>query len=96
MGGLPVKVPAMLFVIPCRREPPMFHKRCLVALAPEERTYWKRLVACGSPKIQGRHRARIGLLCDQGPEGPAWTDARTVETVDVAAMTVRRAHPKTR
>ena len=50
-----------------------------------------QLVAAGSPKTLPRRRAQIWLLCDQGPEGPAWTDERTAEAVAVAAMTVYRA-----
>jgi len=52
----------------------MSHKRFLVELTPEERTCLKQLTACGAPKTQARRRAQIWLLCDQGPEGPAWTD----------------------
>ncbi len=69
----------------------MSHKRFLVELTPEERAYLKQLVACGAPKTQARRRAQIWLLCDQGPEGPAWTDERTAEAVAVTAMTVSRA-----
>ena len=54
----------------------MSHKRFLVELTSEERACLKQLVACGSAKTLPRHRAQIWLLCDQGPEGPAWTDAR--------------------
>ena len=69
----------------------MSHKRFLVELTPEERTSLKQLTACGAPKTQARRRAQIWLLCDQGPEGPAWTDERTAEAVGVTAMTVYRA-----
>ena len=69
----------------------MSHKRYIVELSPAERTRLRRLTATGSPKAQVRRRARIWLLCDQGPEGPAWTDARTAETVGVTEMTVSRA-----
>ncbi len=69
----------------------MSHKRYIVELSPEERTRLQRLTATGSPKAQARRRARIWLLCDQGPEGPAWTDERTAEAVGVTEMTVSRA-----
>ena len=69
----------------------MSHKRFLVELTPEKRTLLKQLTACGSPKTQARRRAQIWLLCDQGAEGPAWTDERTAEAVGVTAMTVYRA-----
>ena len=69
----------------------MSHKRFLVELSSEERTYLQQLVASGSPKTLPRRRAQIWLLCDQGPEGPAWTDERTAEAVGVTAMTVSRA-----
>ena len=71
MGGPPVTEPATIIFLPCYRELPMSHKRFLVELTPEERTYLKQLTACGSPKTQARRRAQIWLLCDQGPEGPA-------------------------
>ena len=69
----------------------MSHKRFPVELSSEERAYLQQLVASGSPKTLPRRRAQIWLLCDQGPEGPAWTDARTAEAVGVTAMTVSRA-----
>ena len=69
----------------------MSHKRFLVELTPEERTCLKQLTACGAPQTQARRRAQIRLLCDQGPEGPAWTDERTAEAVGVTTMTVYRA-----
>ncbi len=69
----------------------MSHKRYLVELESEERVYLKRLAACGAPKTLPRRRARIRLLCDQGSEGPAWTDEQTAEAVGVTAMTVSRA-----
>ncbi|MCY4522014.1 MAG: helix-turn-helix domain-containing protein [Caldilineaceae bacterium] len=69
----------------------MSHKCFLVELTAEERVYLKQLVACGSPKTRPRRRAQIWLLCDQGPEGPAWTDERTAEAVAVTPMTVYRA-----
>lgn len=69
----------------------MSHKRFLVELDPEERTYLKQLTYSGSPRTLPRRRAQIWLLCDQGPEGPAWTDEQTAEAVGVTAMTVYRA-----
>lgn len=69
----------------------MSHKRFPVELASDERGYLKQLVACSSPKSLPRRRVQIWLLCDQGSEGPAWTDARTAEAVDVTALTVYRA-----
>ena len=48
MGGPLVKVPVPRCAsIPCRREFCMSHKRFLVALSSEERTYLKQLVAAG-------------------------------------------------
>ena len=48
-------------------------------------------MASGSPKTLPRCRTQIWLLCYQGPEGPAWTDARTAKALDVTAMTMYRA-----
>ena len=69
----------------------MSHKRYLVELSPGERTRLRSLTATGSPTTKARRRAQIWLFCDQGPEGPAWTDARTAEAVGVTEMTVSRA-----
>ena len=69
----------------------MSHKRYIVELSPEERTHLRSLTATGSPTTKARRRAQIWLFCDQGPEGPAWTDARTAEAVGVTEMTVSRA-----
>ena len=69
----------------------MSHKQYIVELSSEERADLQRLTSTGSPKTQARRRAQIWLLCDQGPEGPAWTDERTAEAVGVTAMTVTRA-----
>ena len=67
---------------------PIPHKRYIVELSPAERTRLRSLTATGSPTTKARRRAQIWLFCDQGPEGPAWTDARTAEAVGVTEMTV--------
>ena len=69
----------------------MSHKRFPVEPDPEERTCVKRLISAGSPRTLSQRRAQIRLLCDQGSEGPAWTDERTAEAVGVTAMAVYRA-----
>ncbi len=53
---------------------PISHKRFLVELKPEERTYLKQLTASGSPQTLPRRRAQIWLLCDQA--GGAGLDRR--------------------
>ena len=69
----------------------MSHKQYIVELSPEERIRLRRPTSTGNPKTKARRRAQIWLLCDQGADGPAWTDARTAEAVGVTEMTVSRA-----
>ena len=48
------------------------------------------LAASRSSKASGKlfRNARALLLCDQGPEGPGWTVARTAEALGVSSRTI--------
>jgi transposase len=61
-------------------------KKYLVALTTEERSQLQGLLGKGRPH-QRRH-AQLLLKADQGPEGPAWKDARIAEAFDCHPTTV--------
>ena len=70
----------------------MSHKRYLVELNSEERTYLKQLTSSGAPpRPCPGGGPRSGCSATRGPEGPAWTDEQAAEAVGVTAMTVYRA-----
>ena len=61
-------------------------KKYIVELTTEERSQLRRLLGKGRPH-QRRH-AQLLLKADQGPEGPAWQDARIAEAFDCHPTTV--------
>ena len=61
-----------------------------VTLDAEEREYLLGLIAAGKASALKLARARILLKADAGPGGPAWTDARIAEAVEVDPTTVER------
>lgn len=65
-------------------------KRYKVHLLPEERAELQRIVSTGKAAALKRRRAQILLKADQGPQGPAWTDAHICEALDVGQLTVTR------
>lgn len=66
-------------------------KKHHVQLTDEERTYLIELTTKGTSSARKQTRARILLKVDEGPEGPAWTDADTSKALDVCPATVTRA-----
>lgn len=67
----------------------MSKKRSIVELTSEERSELAQLVK--TSKRVARHRrtrAAILLKVDEGEHGPAWTDAKTAEALDVGLNTV--------
>ena len=50
-------------------------KKYVLKLTAEERTELQRLVKKGKAAGWKLQRAQALLHCDQGPDGPAWTDA---------------------
>lgn len=61
-----------------------------VALAPAERTRLESVVKAGTSQARVITRARILLLTDQGPKGPAWSDADIAEALSVTTRTLSR------
>jgi hypothetical protein len=65
-------------------------KRAVVRLTEADRSVLTDLIAGGSTAARTQAHARILLKADQGPHGPAWTDARIAEAVEVDERTVAR------
>lgn len=65
-------------------------KRYCVTLTETERSQLHDLIAAGVAPARQLLHARILLKADQGPGGPAWTDARIAEAVEVSQPTVYR------
>jgi transposase len=55
-----------------------------------ERTHLTDLISAGTAPARKLHHARILLKADEGPEGPAWTDQRIVDALDVSQPTISR------
>jgi transposase len=65
-------------------------KRYRVCLTTDERAVLGDLVAAGTAPARTLAHARILLKADHGGAGPAWTDARIAEAVEVSPATVAR------
>src|SRR5215471_5072439 len=65
-------------------------KKYKVTLTAEERKSWQGLIAAKKTATKKVIQARILLKADAGPEGPAWTDARIAEALEVDVSTVER------
>ena len=57
-------------------------KKYVLKLSPEERSVLERVVAEPRAARWKMLRARALLKCDQGPDGPAWSDARIAEALE--------------
>ena len=66
----------------------MAEKRFVVRLSAEERARLRRVVAAKCVAAQKRTRAQVLLKVDEGPDGPAWTDAATAAAFDVHVNTL--------
>lgn len=69
-------------------------KRFVVHLTEDERVVLTDLVASGAAPARTQTHARILLKADQGPAGPAWTDAAIAEAVEVGERTVARVRAR--
>lgn len=65
-------------------------KQHLVRLSAAERSRLERCLSAGSAPAQTQAHARMLLKADQGPDGPAWSDVRVAEAVEVSVATVER------
>ena len=62
----------------------------VVLLTPEQRAELTALCQTGSSPARALTHARIVLKADQGPQGPAWIDARIAEALGICVRTVTR------
>lgn len=69
-------------------------KKYKVTLTPDERTSLQGLVSAGKAAARQLVHARILLKADAAPGGPAWTDERIVEAVEVSRATVERVRQR--
>ena len=65
-------------------------KKYKVTLAADERNSLQDLIAAGKASAPKLAHARILLKTDAAPDGPAWTDARIAEALEVDVSTVER------
>ena len=65
-------------------------KKYTVTLTAEERHYLSDLLAAGHAAARKLAHARVLLKADAAPGGPAWTDDRIAEAIDVGTATVER------
>lgn len=65
-------------------------KKYKVTMTAEERDFLQKLIAAGKAAATKLTHARILLKADAAPGGPAWTDARIAEALDVHVNTVER------
>lgn len=66
----------------------MPNKKYRVELTEDERSHLLERLGRGERPAAEQTRVRVLLKVDEGPEGPAWTDARTAEALEVAKGTV--------
>lgn len=66
----------------------MPNKKYRVKLSEEERSHLLERLGRGERPAAEQTRVRVLLKVDEGPSGPAWSDARTAEALEVAKGTV--------
>jgi hypothetical protein len=76
---------------PHREEPVKKYK---VTLTADERQQLRDLIAAGKAAAQKLAHARILLKADASPGGPAWTDDRIADAVEVSTDTVARVRQR--
>lgn len=69
-------------------------KKYLVTLAADERVQLSALITAGKAAAQKLAHARILLKADQATGGPAWTDDRIADAVEVSIATVERVRQR--
>ena len=69
-------------------------KKYLVTLTTDERDQLTAMIAAGKAAAQKLAHARILLKADQGDGGPAWTDDRIADAVEVSTATVERVRQR--
>jgi transposase len=74
------------------REKPV--KKYKVTLTDDERQQLQNLIAAGKGAAQKLAHARILLKADAAPGGPAWTDDRIADALEVSTDTVARVRQR--
>jgi transposase len=69
-------------------------KKYKVTLAAEERQQLQELIAAGKAAAKKLAHARILLKADAAPGGPAWTDDRIADALEVSTDTVGRVRQR--
>jgi transposase len=69
-------------------------KKYLVTLTADERLLLDSLISAGKAAANKLAHARILLKADQADGGPAWTDDRIAEAVEVSTDTVARVRQR--
>src|SRR3954469_17086628 len=69
-------------------------KKYRVTLTADERHHLTALIAAGKAAAQKLAHARILLKADQSDGGPAWTDDRIADAVEVSTATVERVRQR--
>ena len=69
-------------------------KKYKVTLTPDERGALRALVSAGQAAAKKLAHARILLKADAAAGGPAWTDERIAEAVEVSRATVERVRQR--
>jgi transposase len=65
-----------------------------VHLTDDDRRDLQALVAAGIAPTRKLTHARILLKADEGPSGPAWTDARIAEALEISVPSVERVRKR--
>lgn len=65
-------------------------KKYIVRLSNDERKNLKKIISSGRGPARMFTRARILLKADQSDNGPAWSDEKISEALDVTVQTVER------
>lgn len=65
-------------------------KKYIVRLSAEERQQLTKLASSGRGPARMFTRARILLKADQSDHGPAWSDEKISEALDIRILTVQR------
>lgn len=68
----------------------MTQKKYIVELTTEERSKLEKIIKADRMAAHKRHHAQMLLKLDQGPHGPAWTDAQVAEAFDCKVRSAER------
>jgi transposase len=69
-------------------------EKYIVKLTSDERTFLQQLISSGKAAARKLTHARILLLADAGPEGPASLDEDIEQALEVGASTIHRVRQR--